>query len=67
MNLREIGALVDYLRTVPDHSGDIGACFDGYIFVQDDGDDLDSDRMYELGFTWDRHERWYAFDADRGV
>jgi len=66
MNVKEMGALIDYLRTV-NHDCIINACYDGYIFVQDDSWNLDSDIMFNLGFVWDRENDWYAFDADRGV
>lgn len=67
MNRKSMGELIDYLRTVPKWHDEIGACFDGYIFVQDDEELLDSDKLYEIGFVYDKQNNWYAFDADRGV
>ncbi len=67
MNIKSMGKLVDYLRSVPEWDGRIDACFDGYIFIEDHEEQLNSDTLYELGFLYDRLNDWYSFEEDRGV
>lgn len=70
MKLAKVKQLVAYIDTLPEERTkwfDLVACFDGYIALQCERDEVDDDVMFELGYTWDDDNDWYSFDEDRGV
>lgn len=68
MNIKEVNELTAYLNTIPEDwesSISIGACFDGYIFVQDYfGDTLNHEKMSEMGYVYIESEKWWALEGE---
>lgn len=70
MKIEKVKGLMQYLDTLPSEVTkwfELVACFDGYIALQCEVDEVDEDRMFELGFTLEGANDWYSFDEDRGV
>lgn len=70
MKIEKVRKLTEYLDTLPITTTkwfELVACFDGYIALQCERDEVDVDVMFGLGYTWDHDNDWYSFDEDRGV
>ncbi len=68
MNVKELTQLTEYLNTLSEEdrgSITIGACFDGYVFVEDYfGDTLDASKMIDMGYVYINSEKWWALEGE---
>jgi hypothetical protein len=68
MNIKQLTELTAYLNTISEDdqgSISIGACFDGYIFVEDYfGDILDAQKMHDMGYVYINSEKWWALEEE---
>lgn len=68
MNVKQLTELTTYLNTLSkeDQCGiTVGACYDGYVFVQDYYNTLDASKMiHELGYVYINSEKWWALEAE---
>lgn len=70
MNIKELNDLTNYLNTLPEDdkcSISIGACYDGYIFVEDTDcfGCLHTNKMIEMGYVIVQEDPiWWALEGE---
>lgn len=68
MNIKQLTELTTYLNTLSEDDQDgitIGACFEGYIFIEDYfGNVLDSNTMFNIGYVYIGNCKWYALEGE---
>lgn len=67
MNIAQLTELTTYLNTLSEEDQDgitIGACFDGYIFIEDYFGILDAGIMYARGYVYITSEKWWALEGE---
>lgn len=67
MNIKQLTELTTYLSTLSEDDQDgitIGACFDGYIFIEDYFGILDAGVMYARGYVYIESEKWWALEGE---
>lgn len=68
MNIEQLTELTTYLNTLSEEDQDgitVGACYDGYIFIEDYFSVLDSSKMiHELGYVYINSEKWWALEGE---
>lgn len=67
MNIAQLTELTTYLNTLSEEDQDgitIGACFDGYVFIEDYFGILDAGIMYARGYVYIEREKWWALEGE---
>ena len=68
MNTEQLTELTTYLNSLSEEDQDgitIGACFDGYLFVEDYfGNTLDASKMIDMGYVYINSEKWWALEGE---
>lgn len=67
MNIKQLTELTTYLNTLSEDDQDgitIGACFDGYIFIEDYFGILDAGIMYARGYVYIESEKWWTLEEE---
>lgn len=67
MNIAQLTELTTYLNTLSEEDRDgitIGACFDGYVFIEDYFGILDAGIMYARGYVYIESEKWWALEGE---
>lgn len=67
MNIAQLTELTIYLNTLSEDDQDgitIGACFDGYIFIEDYFGILDAGVMYARGYVYIESEKWWVLEGE---
>lgn len=71
MNIAQLTELTTYLNTLSEEDQDsitIGACFDGYIFIEDYfGNTLSADKMSEMGYVYLYANKFWVLEGEMPV
>ena len=66
MNIKQLTELTEYLNILSEDDQDsisIGACFDGYVFVEDYfGDILDAQKMHDMGYVYLNANKFWVLE-----